>query len=290
MSLIRSLSPEQRGSLSLYANAIQEDAARAGNRPTAKYFDGQLTQIGAMSLTGDQRFLVLNGSKTDSTLFVWESVAQERLITKVDLSKLEKLEIAKKLVGTSLIVKEAGRSAVTFYAHESNDLTAWGVQIAFNYLAILRADAVIAPGVSEDLLQLAQASTKQSEKEIDDLLQQIYDTIGHTRSYETEQTEIIQVLNQVLCLLRGYDVLSSSERSEAPGIASILVKNGVGKAKDSFFKIIVVVDQNLLQGMLENWQELRPRIVMNVLGWIMDFEELLSDFSIYFDKSLMFSR
>jgi hypothetical protein len=84
--------------------------------------------------------------------------------------------------------------------------------------------------------------------------------------------------------------MSGSLRNELPGIASMLVKNGVGKAKDSFGLIIIAVDQNLLQSMLENWQELRPRIVMDLLGWIMDFEELLSDFSIQIDESVKFSR
>jgi hypothetical protein len=260
------------------------------NRPTAKFFDGPLTQIGAMSLTGDQRFLVLNGNRTESTLFVYESVTQEKLIVKVDLRKLEKLEIANKMVGTSLIVKESGRSAITFYAHEWQELTVWGVAIALNYLACLPADAVPAPGISDSLCQKALASTKQSEKQIDELLEQVYATIGHFHSYDTEHDEIIRVLQHLLTQLRGHDMLSGAQRNESPGIASMLVKNGVGKAKDSFGMIIIAVDQNLVQGMLENWQELKPRIVMDLLGWIIDFEELLSDFSIYIDESTKFSR
>ena len=85
-------------------------------------------------------------------------------------------------------------------------------------------------------------------------------------------------------------MMSGSLRNELPGIASMLVKNGVGKAKDSFGLIIIAVDQILVQSMLEKWQELRPRIVMDLLGWIMDFEELLSDFSIHLDESAKFSR
>ena len=289
--VLRSLSPQQRESLSGHASvSVPEELPIADYRPTAKYFDGHLTQIGAMSLTGDQRFLVLNGNRTESSLCVYESVAQDKLVTKIDLRKLEKLEIANKMVGTSLIVKESGRSAITFYAKEWKELTTWGVAIALNYLACMPANAEISQGVSEYLCERALASTKQGDRQVDELLEQIYATIGHCHSYETEQDEIIRKLYLLLSQLRGYDVMSGSLRNELPGIASMLVKNGVGKAKDSFGLIIIAVDQNLLQSMLENWQELRPRIVMDLLGWIMDFEELLSDFSIQIDESVKFSR
>jgi hypothetical protein len=273
------------------SSSLPDDSlpARVDSRPAAKYLDGQLTQIGTMSLTGDQRFLVLNGSKTGSTLFIYDSVAQEKMITKVDVLKLEKLEIANKMVGTSLIIKEKDRSAITFYAHDPKELTTWGVAIALNYLACLPSHSEPADGVSEQLRQKALASTKQSDKQIDDIMEQVYSTIGNTSGFNTSEEDVLLALQSLLSQLRGFDMNSGAQRNDLPGIASLLVKNGVGKAKESFGLIIIAVE-HLVQPMLENWQELKPRIVMEILGWIMDFEELLSDFSIELDSSAMFSR
>ncbi len=284
--MLRLVSAE--GSASLLNDSL---SSRADNRPAAKYLDGQLTQIGTMSLTGDQRFLVLNGSKTGSTLFIYDSVAQEKMISKIDVLKLEKLEIANKMVGTSLIIKEKDRSAVTFYAHDPKELTTWGVAIALNYLACLPPDFEPADGVSEHLRQKALSSTKQSDKQIDDLMEQVYATIGKTSGFNTaeEDDDVLLALQSLLSQLRGFDMNSGAQRNDLPGIATLLVKNGVGKAKESFGLIIIAVE-HLVQPMLDNWQELKPRIVIEILGWIMDFEELLSDFSIQMDPSAMFSR
>lgn len=45
-----------------------------------------------------------------------------------------------------------------------------------------------------------------------------------------------------------------------------------------------------MQPILDSWQDVKPRVVMDVLGWIMDFEELLSDFCIEIEASAKFSR
>lgn len=292
--LRRSLSPGQleeissRGELSKKI-VEEEDFSRADTRPTAKYLDGSLTQIGNMSLTGDQRFLVLNGNKKGGFLFVYDSVAQGKMISKVDLLKLEKLEIANKMVGTSLIVKEKDRSAVTFYAHDSKDLSNWGVAIALNYLACLPPDADPAPGVSDQLRQKALSSTKQSDRQTDELMEQIYATIGDSNAVLTTEEDKLEVLDQVLRKLRGFDMNAGAQHNELPGIASLLVRNGVGKAKENFWLIIIAVE-HLVQPILDSWQDVKPRIVMDVLGWIMDFEELLSDFCIEIEASAKFSR
>jgi hypothetical protein len=292
--LRRSLSPGQLEEISSHAELPrkvieEEDFSRADTRPTAKYLDGSLTQIGAMSLTGDQRFLVLNGNKKDGFLFVYDSVAQGKMICKVDLLKLEKLEIANKMVGTSLIVKERDRGAVTFYAHDSKDLSNWGVAIALNYLACLPLGADPAPGVSEQLRQKALSSTKQSDRQTDELMEQVYATIGDSCAVYTTEEDKLEVLGQVLRKLRGFDMNSGSQHNELPGIASLLVKNGVGKAKENFWLIIIAVE-HLVQPILDSWQDVKPRIVMDVLGWIMDFEELLSDFCIDIEAGAKFSR
>jgi hypothetical protein len=282
--LFRLVSADEKASL------LELDAAcRADSRPTAKYLDGQLTQIGTMSLTGDQRFLVLNGSKKGGSLFVYDSVAQGKMICKIDILRLERLEIANKMVGTSLIIKEKERSGITFYAHDAKELVAWGVAIALNYLACLPPDAQPAEGVSEQLRHKALAATKQSEKQIDELMDQVYAIIGNTSGFDGEEEDALRVLQDLLAQMRGFDMNAGAQRNDAPGIASLLVKNGVGKAKESFGLIFIAVE-HLVQPLLERWHELKPRVVMEALGWIMDFEELLSDFSIQMDPSVLFSK
>jgi hypothetical protein len=237
-----------------------------------------------MSLTGDQRFLVLNGSN----FFVYDSVAHTKLVAKVNLLQLEKLEIALKMVGTSLIVKEKDRSAVTFYAHDPKELNTWGVAIALNYLAGLPAGAEPLEGVSEQLRQRALASTKQSEKLIDDIMERVYSIIGTANSYDRNVEEQLRVLKQLLVELKGFDVMSGSQRNEQPGLASQLVKNGVGKAKENF-ELMIIALEHIVQPSLESWQELKPCDVMDFLGWIIDFEELLSDLSVNLEASSKFS-
>jgi hypothetical protein len=169
-------------------------------------------------------------------------------------------------------------------------LSTWGVAIALNYLACLPPHSEPADGVSEQLRQKALASTKQSDKQIDDIMEQVYATIGgNTSGFNTPEEDVLSALQTLLSQLRGFDMNSGAQRNDLPGIASLLVKNGVGKAKESFGLIIIALE-HLVQPMLENWQELKPRTVMEVLGWIMDFEEILSDFSIQIDASAMFSR
>jgi hypothetical protein len=276
------MSPEQLATIS----SLHDEALRkASSRPTAKYLDGALTQIGTMSLTGDQRFLVLNGS----TFFIYDGVAQTKMIGKVDLMKLEKLEIANKMVGTSLIIKEKERCSYTFYANDAAELTTWGVSIALNYIAYLPADCEAAEGVSEQLRAKAMVSTKQSEKQIDELMEQVYSIIGGTMAFNALEEDVLNVLKQLLSKLQGFDMNSGVQRNESPGIASQLVKYGLSKAKECFVLIIIALEP-LVQPVLENWQLLKPRVLMGFLGWIMDFEELMSDFSIVIEEVSKFSR
>jgi len=238
-----------------------------------------------MSLTGDQRFLVLNGSN----FFVYDSVAQTKLVTKVNLLLLEKLEILQKMVGTSLVIMERDRSPITLYAHDSHELRTWGVAIALNYLAGLPLGTDPSDGVSETLRQKAMSSTKQSEKVIDEIMERVYSIIGQANAYDHNVEEQLLVLKQLLAELKGFDCMSGAAHNELPGLGSQLVKNGLGKAKENFGLMIIALE-HMVQPNLENWQQLKPCNVIDLLGWIIDLEELLTDLGVNLEESSKFSR
>jgi hypothetical protein len=52
---------------------------------------------------------------------------------------------------------------------------------------------------------------------------------------------------------------------------------------------MIIALEHIVQPSLESWQELKPCDVMDILGWIIDFEELLSDLGVNLEASSKFS-